>query len=216
MKHEKVNELRVFYEIIAKADQLFDGGHFTVLNMETARRITVLAPEFSPPIYEQEMKVNNKIKSMGILSYGNCALTSVLYKDVLFPKEPISLRSCVDNQKCKRNILKYTVRILRRIQVFGDNKDKIENEKKTPIPNDKNKVKPLYFTDHTVYQQEIKSNCKKNQYEEQNFNFDLPEDIFMSEDEKKKFEAIPKFDKALTYGLSSSFSGKLFKVQYVV
>ena len=84
------------------------------------------------------------------------------------------------------------------------------------IPDDKNKDKPLYVTDHTVWEQEFKANCKKLEYEEQDFTFDLPEDIFMSEDEKKKFEAIPKFDKALCYGLSSSFSGKLFKVQYVV
>ena len=87
LKHEKVNELRVFYEIVAKADQLFDGGHFAVLNLETSRRITVLTPEFSPPIYEQQMKVNNKIKSMGIFNHGKCTLTSVLYKDVLYPKE---------------------------------------------------------------------------------------------------------------------------------
>jgi len=62
----------------------------------------------------------------------------------------------------------------------------------------------------------MKSNCKKSEYEEQNFEFNLPEDIFMSEEEKKKFETIPKFENALKYGLSSSFSGKLFKVQYVI
>lgn len=76
--------------------------------------------------------------------------------------------------------------------------------------------KPLYFTDHIVHDQEIKSECKKKGYDEQTFDFELPEDIFMSEDEKKKFDGYSKFDKSLTYGLASSFSGKLFKVQYVV
>lgn len=55
-----------------------------------------------------------------LFSYGKCALTSVLSKDVLFPRESIELRAFIDNQNCLVDISKYTFRLLRRIQVFGD------------------------------------------------------------------------------------------------
>lgn len=99
---------------------------------------------------------------MGIFNHGKCILTSVLHKDVLYPRETVQLMSYIENQNCKKNVLKYTVRILRRIQVFMD--DKNENV----IPDEKNKAndKPLYVTDYTVWEQEFKANCKKLGYEE--------------------------------------------------
>lgn len=44
--------------------------------------------------------------------------------------------------------MKYTVRILRRIQVFDNNKD----ASVIPDEKSKDKNKPLYVTDYTVYE----------------------------------------------------------------
>ena len=102
------------------------------------------------------MKVGTHINSR-LFSYGKCALTGVLYKDVLFPSDPIQLRTYFDNSNCLVDVRKYTFRLLRRIQVFGD-----KNLEEKVGPDDKSKYKPLYFTDHIVHDEELKSNCKKN------------------------------------------------------
>ena len=56
---------------------------------------------------------------MGLFGNGTCNLTCVLEKDMLYPRELISLQIYVDNSLCKRKIDKYTVRFVRRVQLLN-------------------------------------------------------------------------------------------------
>ena len=55
------------------------------------RRITVVTPEFSEPLLNQEIKVASKIRSMGLMGSGTCEYTVKFEKDVLYPKDVIKL-----------------------------------------------------------------------------------------------------------------------------
>ena len=55
------------------------------------RRITVITPEFSEPLLNQEINVTSKIKSMGLMGSGPCSYTVKFEKDVLWPKDVIKL-----------------------------------------------------------------------------------------------------------------------------
>jgi hypothetical protein len=60
-------------------------------NMMTVRRITVITPEFSEPLLNQEITISSKIKSMGLMGAGSCQYTVKFEKDVLYPNEEIKL-----------------------------------------------------------------------------------------------------------------------------
>jgi sporulation-control protein spo0M len=78
------------------------------------RRITVITPEFSAPLLNQEISVSSKIKSMGLMGAGNCTYTCKFEKDVLYPKDSINLTVDIDNSKCSKKIDKYKIKLLRR------------------------------------------------------------------------------------------------------
>jgi len=60
-------------------------------NMLHVRRITVITPEYSAPIHNQEINIQAKIKAMGLMGAGNCAYTCRFEKDVMYPNDVIKL-----------------------------------------------------------------------------------------------------------------------------
>ena len=78
------------------------------------RRITIVTPEFSEPLLNQEIKVSSKIKSMGLMGSGTCEYTATFEKDVLYPKDVIKLTVDINNEKCSKKIEKYKIKLLRR------------------------------------------------------------------------------------------------------
>ena len=82
-------------------------------NMLQKKRITIITPEFSAPLLDQEIKVEGRIKSMGLMGAGNCKYTCKFQKDVLYPNENLRLTVDIDNSKCSKKIDKYKVKVLR-------------------------------------------------------------------------------------------------------
>lgn len=83
------------------------------------KRIMILAPEFSQALENQSVEVSSKIKSMSIMGAGNCKYVCTFDKDVLFPKDSLSITVNIDNTKCSKKIEKYKVKLIRRTQVFN-------------------------------------------------------------------------------------------------
>jgi hypothetical protein len=57
--------------------------------------------------------------------------------------------------------------------------------------------------------------CAGKQAENKTFKFNIPNSIFVSEEEENRIK-VPMPEKPLAAGPSSSLSGKLYKVQYVL
>ena len=103
---------------------------------------------------------------MGVFNYGISTLTCVLQKDVLYPKEVLSLQAWIDNSKCKKIVQKYTARFLRRLQVFNINENK-----------------PVFFTDQILHEQVFESKCGKFESEQINYEVEIPESLNFDEEE---------------------------------
>ena len=129
---------------------------------------------------------------------GSCTYTCKFEKDVLYPKEIINMTVDIDNSKCTKKIDKYKIKLLRRTQVF--------NIKTT---------KPLYTNDQILVSEKMSSECDAKKTEQKNFEFKIPQSIFVSEEEESRIK-VPLQEKGLAQGPSSSLSGKLYKVQYVL
>ena len=71
--------------------------------MLNVRRITVVTPQFSDPLLNQEISISHKIKSMGLMGAGNCSYTCKFEKDVLYPNEVIKLEVGGDGTGLRRN-----------------------------------------------------------------------------------------------------------------
>ena len=80
----------------------------------TLRRVTLITPEFSEPLLNQEVIVKSKIKSMGLMGAGTCQYICKFEKDVLYPNDTIKLEVDVDNSHCSKKIDKYKIKLLRR------------------------------------------------------------------------------------------------------
>lgn len=78
------------------------------------RRITVITPEYSKPILNQKVSVSSKVKSMSLMGAGTCSYVCTFEKDILYPKDSISLTVEVDNSKSSKKIEKYKIKLLRR------------------------------------------------------------------------------------------------------
>jgi hypothetical protein len=104
------------------------------------------------------------IKRFKIKNFGLSSFTCVLQKDVLYPKEILSLNVWIDNTKCRKSIEKYTARLLRRIQVFNLEKNE-----------------PVFFTDQIMKEQVYPSNCPKLSSENVNFEFEIPESMYFGD-----------------------------------
>jgi hypothetical protein len=167
--------------------------------MIDVRRITVITPEFSEPLLNQQLTISSKIKSMGLMGSGTCSYTCTLEKDVLYPMEYIRLGVAIDNAKCSKKIEKYKLKLLRRTQAF----DTI------------NAKKPLYINDQLIYSEKKDAKCEAKASETLQFEFQIPQSIFQSQAEEDLFK-IPLAEKPLSSGPSSSISGRLYKVQYVL
>ena len=84
------------------------------------RRITMVTPEFTEPLLNQEQSHSKKIRSMGGLwGVGNCSYNCKFEKDILYPGEHIKLHVAIDNSQCNKKIDKYKIKLLRRTQVFN-------------------------------------------------------------------------------------------------
>ena len=116
------------------------------------RRITIVTPEFSAPIMNQEIEVTSKIKSMGLMGAGVCSYTCKFEKDVLYPKDSINLEVEIDNSKCSKKIEKYKIKLLRRTQVFN---------LKTS--------KAIYTNDQILVSEKTESKCAAKKSEKKNF-----------------------------------------------
>lgn len=145
----------------------------------------------------QKLEVSSKIKSM-LVGCGTCKYACTFEKDVLYPKEKVNLKIEIDNSKCSKKIDKYKVKLLRRTQVIN-----------------LKSVKPIYTNDQIIFSKKIDANCKGKASEEQTLELDIPNTIFVSEEEEQRIK-VPIHEKPLVLGPSSSISGKLFKVQYVL
>lgn len=118
------------------------------------RRITVITPEFSEPLLNQEIRVASKIRSMGLMGSGTCEYTVKFEKDVLYPKDIIKLQVEINNEKCSKKIDKYKIKLLRRTQVF--------NLKTT---------KPIYTNDFILVSEKMESSCEAKKKETKTFEF---------------------------------------------
>jgi hypothetical protein len=65
--------------------------------MQHLRRITIITPEFSEPLLNQEIKQEAKIKTMGLMGAGTCMYKCKFEKDVLYPNDKIKLTVDIDN-----------------------------------------------------------------------------------------------------------------------
>ena len=150
----------------------------------------MVTPEFSEPILDQKITIGpSKIRSVGIFSSGTCKFTCKFAKDVLMPNESINLVVDIDNSACSKKIEKYKIKLLKRTQVL----------------NVKNR-KPIYTNDQVLTNEKIVSKCSGNNKETQTFVFEIPDSLFIDQDEAKRIK-IPMSEKALSYGPSSSMSG---------
>lgn len=125
-----MNTFKVRYNIKAQIDstegdgvpvEIIKKNGDTVIAAEkisTQQRITVITPEFTEPILNQEIKISSKIKG-GLLGAGTCSYVAKFEKDVLYPKEIIKLNCEIDNSKCSKKIDKYKIKLLKRTQVFN-------------------------------------------------------------------------------------------------
>jgi len=162
--------------------------------MVHTRRITVITPEFSSAIMNQEVKVSSKIKAMGLMGAGNCSYVCKFEKDVLYPNDSIRMSVDIDNTKCSKKIEKYKIKLLRRTQVF----------------NAKNS-KPIYTNDQVLISEKSTGECAPKSTEKKDFVFQIPKSIFVDDAEEERIK-VPLPEKALAMGPSSSLSGKLYKV----
>lgn len=163
-------------------------------NMMAMRRITIITPEFSQPLLNQEIKIQSKIKAMGLMGAGSCEYTCKFEKDVLYPNETIKLEVFIDNSKCSKKIEKYKIKLLKRTQVF--------NLKTT---------KPIYTNDFILQSEKLDGNCDAKSTETKTFEFRIPTSIFTTDSEENRIK-IPLPEKPLAQGPTSSISARLFKV----
>ena len=111
--------------------------------MLQVQRITVVTPEFSEPLLNQEVSIDSKIRqSMGFRSAGSTSFTCRFEKDVLYPGEQINLTLLIDNTKCSCKIDKYKIKLLRRTQVFNLKTNK-----------------PIYTNDFILVSEKMESKC---------------------------------------------------------
>ena len=167
--------------------------------MLEVKRITVLTPELSEPLLNQEQTHSKKIKSLGGLwGVGNCTYTCKFEKDILYPGDEIKLTITVDNNLCNKKIEKYKVKLLRRTQVFN-----------------LVTTKPIYTNDCILMSEKYDAACAAKSEETKQINITLPQTIYVTPSEEERIK-IPLMEKSLAQGPSSSISGRLFKVQYVL
>lgn len=156
-----------------------------------------MTPEFCEPIWNQQLVVKQNIRRLKVFGQGACIMTCVLEKDILYPRDSINLQVYLDNSKCKRKVEKYTVRFVKRVQFF-----------------EKNKI--VFLNDEIFHEKVVKAKCDKNQTEDIQFLYQIPDSIFKDDIHQKRLPVVNKEDKAFTHGPSTSFTGKLFKVQYAI
>lgn len=83
-------------------------------NMLHVKRITILTPQHSLPLLNQELSISSKIKQMGLKSTGTCTYKVKVEKDVLFPNEAIKLEIFIDNSNCTKKVDFYKIKLLKR------------------------------------------------------------------------------------------------------
>ena len=123
-KPHMLNTLKVRYNIIAAiessaGDKIVETVKQGVTMEEMqqmihVRRVTIITPEYSEALLNQEIKVASKIRSMGLMGSGTCEYTVKFEKDVLYPKDVIKLQVDINNEKCSKKIDKYKIKLLRR------------------------------------------------------------------------------------------------------
>jgi sporulation-control protein spo0M len=84
------------------------------------RRLTMVAPELSQPVLDQEIYQSGKIRKFaGLWGVGTCEVTATFTRDILYPEQQVQVHINVDNSACKVKVDKYRVKLLRRTQVFN-------------------------------------------------------------------------------------------------
>ena len=100
---------------------------------------------------------------------GTCSYTCTFEKDVLYPKDSINLSVKIDNTKCSKKIEKYKIKLLRRTQVFNLKKED---------------RRPMYTNDQILVAEKLTSECKAKNSETKDFKFQIPQSIFLDDDEE--------------------------------
>lgn len=150
-----LNTFKVRYNLVAAIQSVEKDGKSGIVElpkkgvtrvemqkMVDVRRITILTPEFSEPLQDQEICKTSKIKTMGLMSAGSCTYKCKFEKDVLYPNNTLKLTVEIDNTACSKKIEKYKIKLIRRTQVF-----------------DVQTSKPLYTNDQIIVSEKMMSKC---------------------------------------------------------
>lgn len=172
--------------------------------MVYTKRVTIITPEFSEPLLNQQYETEAKIKKLGLMSQGDCKYCCTLEKDVLYPNDVVKLTLDVDNSQCSKKVDNYKIKLLRRTEAFDLEK-----------PKEGQKQKVIYTNDCVIFSQAFEAKCPPKEIEQRVFEFHIPQRIFVSEQEEARMK-VPLIEKPLAQGPSSSISGKLYKVSYVL
>jgi hypothetical protein len=162
-------------------------------------RLTILIPEIVPPLLNQVIESDIKHSKMGF-SQGVCKVKCTLNKDTVYPRDCVTINCTVDNSACKKPVEKYITKLVRRFEIINLAK----------------KGKPIYMYDQTIQENSVVAKCDKNSQETTELFLSMNEDFFLSDEEKNKMPKLPLELKHMQTALSSSISGQLFKVMYVL
>ena len=95
--------------------------------------MTILIPELVPPLLNQIVESEIKHTKFGF-SQGICKVKCVLNKDLVYPRECITIKCDVDNSACKKPVENYVTKLVRRFEIINMAK----------------KGKPIYLHDQTI------------------------------------------------------------------
>jgi hypothetical protein len=113
-----------------------------------------------------------------------------LNQDIFYPKETLHLDVNIENTKCKKPCESFAARLIRRIEI-----------------TDMKKKKLFLGHDTVVLTKDYASDCQPGAGSTQAVDIEIPEDIYVTEEERKKYPELVLDDKHLEKGLSSSFLG---------
>ena len=96
----------------------------------------------------------------------------------------------IENTKCKKPCESFAARLIRRIEI-----------------TDMKKKKLFLGHDTVVLTKDYASDCQPGAGSTQAVDIEIPEDIYVTEEERQKYPELVLDDKHLEKGLSSSFLG---------
>lgn len=140
-------------------------------------------------MYHQEFSKTYKFKSI-FGSNGSFTMKMTLNQDIFYPKETLHLDVNIENTKCKKPCEAFAARLIRRIEI-----------------TDLKKKKLLLGHDTIILTKDYATDCQPGTETTQAVDIEIPEDMFVPQEEKAKYPELVLDEKHLEKGLSSSFLG---------